>query len=123
MNTPHLKLASDTSTGRLINLTPHDIVLCGVLIPASGKVARVTAETQPAGGLRNFLGTPTVLPLVTSTYGDVTGLPESFPGDFFIVSAMVRAACPHRRDIGSPAKLVRDDAGRIVGCEALEVNP
>jgi len=40
----------------------------------------------------------------------------------YVVSALVRAALPARKDLASPAKLTRDGKGNITGCEALEVS-
>ena len=60
--------------------------------------------------------------MVRTCYGAVVGLPEEQDGVLYIVSGLVRAALPDRKDLASPAKLVRNDKGEIVGCEALEIN-
>ena len=109
----------------LINLTPHEVNLHlpagrALTIPSSGEVARVATTPAEAGEL--WAGRCNPVPLITQTFGEVVNLPDPKDGDFFIVSALVRAACPNRYDLGSPAELVRDDAGRIIGCRALEVN-
>lgn len=99
----------------LVNLTPHAINLNGVVIPSSG-VARVATKSLDAG---TFAG----VKLVTTTYGDVVvGLPAPKDGVMYIVSALVRLALPTHTDLASPADLVRDEKGNIVGCRALEVN-
>ena len=98
-----------------INTTPHAINLPGLVIPPSGDVVRVSVKLTDAG---NHNG----IPLVRGTYGEVTGLPPEQDGVMYIVSALVRAALPHRKDLASPAKLVRDAQGNIVGCEALEIS-
>ena len=110
---------------KLVNLTPHSVTITtaggrSLEVPASGQVARVAAEATEAGEI--WAGRCNPVPLITQTFGEVVGLPAPEEGKFFIVSALVRAACPDRYDIGSPADLVRDDAGRIIGCKALEVN-
>jgi hypothetical protein len=106
---------------KLINLTPHAINLCSTLpattIPSSG-VARVSV-THSEFGKASFEGGS--VPLVCGNYGEVTGLPDPAPDTLYIVSAMVRAALPARMDLASPARLVRDDAGTVIGCEALEM--
>lgn len=102
----------------IINLTPHAINIVGnqtITIPASGQVARVSMTTTSAG-------THEGIPLVRGSYGEVVGLPDAQPGVLYVVSALVRAAIPHRTDLASPAKLVRNEAGQIMGCEALEIN-
>lgn len=37
----------------------------------------------------------------------------------YIVSAITAQAVPHRKDVFVPARLIRDDAGRIIACAAL----
>jgi hypothetical protein len=96
-------------------MTPHAINLPGLVIPPSGDVVRVSVELTDAG---NHNG----IPLVRGTYGEVTGLPPEQDGVMYIVSALVRTALPHRKDLASPAQLVRGCHGNIVGCEALEIS-
>jgi hypothetical protein len=106
------------------NLTPHAVVICGQTFPPSGELARVAVTLAPAKTASHWHEADGVeIPLVSGTYGQVTGLPGPEDDVLYIVSALVRCACPDRKDLGSPAKLVRDAAGNIVGCEALEVNP
>jgi len=108
---------------KLINLTPHVINLHradgGVMsVHPSGEVARVSQERTQIGWVRN-------VPIVTTKPGRVTGLPafEADEDAGYIVSAMVRLALPNRIDLFSPADLVRDEAGNVIGCRALEGNP
>lgn len=77
----------------MINLTPHNInVIDGVdgvtvhTIPASGQVARVAA----AAVIQGTLGLPggVVLPVVSTVYGDVEGIP-AVGGEKFLVSSLV----------------------------------
>ena len=99
----------------IINTTPHSINLPGLVIPPSGAVVRVAVTLAEAG-------TYDGVALVRGTYGEVTGLPPQQDGVVYVVSALVRAALPHRKDLSSPAKLTRDEKGNITGCEALEIN-
>ena len=115
---------------KIINLTPHVINVhtpSGVIsFPASGSVARV--ETKQAL-LKNL---PGGIPVFIQEYGEVTGLPEDDPSDdgtetghfetYYLVSALVRAACPSRFDLLSPGELVRDEEGNPVGCKGLVQN-
>ena len=105
----------NNSMQRFINLTPHEVNIGDLDIPSSGSVARVAVEHHDAG---HHAG----VPLLVGTYGEVSNLPEPNEGVLYIVSAAVRTALPGRRDLASPAHLVRDDEGRIVGCLALEIN-
>ena len=106
----------NTSEQQLVNLTPHAVNIADVELPASGVVARVEVDHHSAG-------THADVPLVVGHYGDVSNLPDAKEGVLLIVSAAVRTALPQRKDLASPAHLVRDDEGRIIGCLALEVNP
>ncbi len=114
---------------KLINLTPHEIVVIGGLwidpdtgnqatstrIPPSGEVARVSMVETPTGTLDG-------IPVVTTTPGPVQGLPDPQDGVALIVSALVRLAVPHRTDVFSPGNLIRDDQGKPVGCSGLVRN-
>lgn len=98
----------------ILNLTPHEVNLEGYgAIPSTGlaRVRTVEVLTGDADGVP--------LLVVSADAGTVTGLPPAVPGVWLIVSQMVAAAMPHRRDLVFPAQLVRDDAGRIVGAAAL----
>jgi hypothetical protein len=108
---------------RLVNLTPHAVVLHRAdgtteSIPPSGTVARVSL-------VATRVGTVAGVPVVTTRPGPVTGLPdfESDDGAGYIVSALVRLALPERIDLFSPAELVRDISGNVIGCRSLEGNP
>jgi hypothetical protein len=132
---------------KVLNYTPHVVRICNidqmVEIPSSG-VARVSVKLSRCGMANG-------IPLVQGEYGEVTGLPAEesscgfcgavncdgtnnggicsplgehsvFP-TLYIVSAMVRAALPQRKDLANPAELIRDDKGGIIGCQSLEMNP
>lgn len=107
----------------IINLTPHDIgVIDGVdgvtvhTIPASGQVARVATRAVPVG----TLGLPggVVLPVTSTVYGDVTGIPAP-GGEKFLVSSLVldRLGPEYRGQAFAPdtgKTAIRDDAGQVV---------
>ena len=103
----------------LINLTPHEVILCGTKIPASGQQARVSM-TRAQTGTIDIDGT--TVPIYRTILGTVTGLPPVNEGIGYIVSAMVRSAAPERRDIYSPADLLRDSSGAVIGCNSLDSN-
>lgn len=108
------RLVQTFSLPELINLTPHAISVIGVgEIPASGLVARVSMKTEPDAIVAGF-------PTSYTEYGEVENLPE-IEGCFFIVSKMIRDACPDRADLFYPAELVRDDKGNIIGCKSLGI--
>jgi len=105
---------------KLVNLTPHTINIVGEgacdLPPAPpGTEARVSCTLTE---IRRVNGVPCHI----SSYGEVQGLPEPVEGTLYVVSAMVRAAVPDRRDVASPGEQVRDERGRPCGCRGLIVN-
>lgn len=115
-----------------VNLTPHAITLFtvtgeSITIPPSGTVARVE---QHALLQKTHLG----VRIVSSYFGDVIDLPPSrresdYPGAptsqpvYYIVSAMVRMACPDRHDLVSPGDLKRNEKGEVIGANSLIYNP
>ena len=106
-------------TLKIINLTPHDIVIDGDTIKKSGRVARVQRDSmfklnQYANGY----------PVYYLTFRNTTyNLPRRRKGTMFIVSAIVREANPKRRDIYSPSHLVYNNDGQVIGCEGFLRNP
>lgn len=102
------------------NLTPHTITLLddsGEAVrdfPAEIPCPRVAVVETSAGEIAG-------VPIVRQQYGQVQDLPEEEAGTYLIVSALVQAAATVRRDLLIPAQLVRDEAGRIIGCRALAV--
>lgn len=106
---------------KLVNLTPHAIAVVDsdhrviVDLAPSGTVARCAEAStlvETANGVAYY----------TTAYGPVVNLPEPVEGVRLVVSALVRAAVPHRTDVCSPGVLVRDEAGRPIGCLGLVVN-
>lgn len=105
---------------KLLNLTPHAIRLIGPDgtardIAPSGQVARVSQTLVHVGDADG-------VPLYRATFGPVVGLPEPEPGVLYVVSALVRTACPDRADLASPGDLVRGPDGQPVGCRGLIVS-
>ncbi len=111
---------------RLVNLTPHEVVIhhYGVVttVAPSGTIARVAQQTWAVRTAWDAVSKTQCIPLVRSEYGQVDGLPHPVEDTIYIVSSMVRMALPSRTDIASPANLVRDNAGKIIGCKGLEIN-
>ena len=108
---------------QLINLTPHDITILfedGTIlkVPASGTVARVASTNDTVGGVMTEGGT---IPIKAVSYGEVTGLPDYDPdkAQYFLVSSLVAARVPDRRDVLVPGDFVRDEKGNIIGCRSL----
>lgn len=114
----------------LINLTPHTIHLHQtsgafenpVTFKSDG-VARASeiVEVEPDLHWCVFgdCGMHDHIPLVRKRYGSVEGLPEPRQSVAYIVSQVVADACPDRDDLLVPHDMVRDDAGRVVGCRGF----
>ena len=95
-----------------INLTSHDIneVTTGLTIPASGRIARVKSSTIKVAEHQQ-------VPIYSSTFGAIEGLPEPQPNIIYIVSALALHAVPaDRLDVVSPGSLQRNPEGRPIGC-------
>lgn len=94
------------------NLTAHTIneVTTGINIPRSGIIARVKQTTLKSA---EHAG----VPIYTSEFGEVEGLPEPVDGVIYIISALtLNAVPPHRKDVVAPGNLQRDENGQPVGC-------
>lgn len=104
---------------KIINMTPHEVVVVSKegetlkVFPSEGmiRLSMKTVEVGEIGGIR----------LTKTEYGEPEGLPGQTDGVYYIVSTMIKAACPDRKDLLVPAEQVRDEAGRIVGCKSLGV--
>ncbi|MDG1314032.1 MAG: hypothetical protein P8P29_00730 [Flavobacteriaceae bacterium] len=102
------------------NLTPHTVNLLDqggqeiMVITSQGESPRLQSTMTDAGDVAGY-------PLVRQEFGETTGLPEAEEGVLILVSRLVLAANPERKDLGVPVQFVRDTEGRILGCQAIEV--
>lgn len=100
----------------IINMTPHDITIVrpdnNIVIPASGRLARVSSRTETVGEIDG-------IPVTTTVFGEVEGLPAPKDGVVYVVSSLVAGRVPERSDVFVPNESVRDESGRIVGCKSL----
>jgi len=106
---------------KLINLTPHNIDIVKMdgttlSIPSSGVIrAKQELESyQVIDGIK----------VARYTYGEPIGVPETLdPDAIYIVSKLALESCrSHGIDTSNfliPGELIRDDTGRIIGCESL----
>lgn len=99
----------------LVNLTPHDLSIhtpAGVVTVApSGQVARVATVDTAAPDHDG-------IPVVITTFGEVTGLPAPDDGVMYVVSGIVADAA-RRPDVVSPGALIRGPDGQPIGCRGL----
>ena len=111
----------------LVNLCPHEIDLilddgAEVLLPPCAKPARAAMERTLDRVVRLELESgPIDVPLSTVEMGDVSELPPPADDTWYVVSLVVAYAYPERSDLLVPDDLVRDEAGRVVACQALSL--
>lgn len=99
---------------RIVNLTPHDIVVGDVTIPASGNIARCATITEPV----DVPGCP--VPVVRQYFGAVEGLPAPAPETMYVVSMVcAQAVGDSRDDVYIPGEQIRDEDGKIIGCKSI----
>ena len=108
----------------MLNRTEHEVTIfntIGANIPDKvleqykGEPIRVSCESRKVDVVEG-------IDIYEVVYGEVTGLPEYQEGIYYVVSAMVRQALPHRRDLLSPGQLIRSESGQPIGCLGLVRN-
>jgi hypothetical protein len=100
---------------KLINYMAHEVDACGNKYPPSGMVARVATALRKVDEIDG-------IPVMVSEANGVQNCPPQKDKTLYIVSQYVRQALPDRKDLISPAKLLRDNHGKVVGCGAFERN-
>lgn len=102
----------------IINLTPRSInIVGGPTFEPSGDIARISSTNESAG---EMVVNGEVIPLITQNFGEIVGLPEEKEGTMFIVSGLFFSNTS-RRDLLVPGEQVRDDEGRVIGCQSFQV--
>lgn len=111
------------NAARLVNLTPHDVNiqnLDGTFQTVWRNEAMGVARVEMISSqIQRY---PLACAQTTVVKSKVIGLPEPVFGVVWIVSAMVREACPDRKDLASPGELIRDEKGNPIGCKGLVFN-
>ena len=124
---------------KFVNLTPHAINVIDKInlsIAPSGKSLRVSQELSPAmvvEGVTFYKATYGVLEMVDNETKEVdpprngpvrqTPLPPMMDDTVYIVSGQCLEALKGlRSDFAAPGELVRDEAGKPVGCKGLRIN-
>ena len=106
---------------RLVNLTPHDLVIYRdgqplSTLPKAGDMARLQEVVRDLADLQTTAGE---LPHKAVSYtGALSDLPAPSPGTYIVVSRLTAQAV-QRPDLLFPGGEVRDTANRIIGCEYL----
>jgi len=113
---------------RLRNLTPHNvnIIFSNSTVEVRSEITMIRQKlprcVESVTHLAKRLSANFPVPLVRKEFGDVLNLPDQEEGVMLIVSHLVMSALPLRHDLCCPSDLVRDEEGKIVGCESLAVN-
>lgn len=102
---------------KFINLTPHSLTVLDnenhpVEIPSSGIIARANQELVELDPIAGFA-------VKATNYGLTENVPAPEPGTLYIVSALAAQGMYGRNDILMPGPAIRDEEGRIVGCQGF----
>lgn len=103
----------------IVNATPHAINVVN-------EKMEVVASFEPTISVRVASTTLTIgiingIPLDTTAFGEVEGLPQYQEGVYYIVSRLVKTALPERPDLLCPGQQVRNEAGQVIGCKSLSI--
>jgi hypothetical protein len=108
------KLVGYLNNMKFINLTPHDVTVINNnnkrTFHRDGTIARVSQ-------ISTVVEVVDGVTISAVRFGDVVGLPQPVDGVKFIVSALVKSACPNRTDLVSPGDQIRDENGNVIGCK------
>jgi hypothetical protein len=109
----------------IVNLTPHPLNIKTVddriiTIQPSGELARVSESREQLPVINHREGNISV---TRATYGEIENLPDPEDGKIFVVSALVLARARGRNDVFAPGLAIRDEAGRVIGCDGLSAAP
>lgn len=105
---------------KIRNLTPHTVTIVTstgeqIIYMPTGVIPRLSTKTIQVGAVDG-------IPLTSTVFGDVQDMPDAVQDVYLIVSRMVLAAMPNRKDLLVPNELVRNDKGMIIGCRSLAKN-
>ncbi len=122
---------------KLRNLTRHNVNVNAWTTSLDHGVLRRTVTIPPDPGGPAFVRFEDkrghVLPVggdwnvdvYVRDYYSISGVPAAEPGVFLVVSSPVAShpSLAGRKDILIPNRIVKDSAGRIVGCESFKPGP
>ena len=123
---------------KFVNLTPHPITVRTVdgsskTYPVDGPAPRLEVSRISLQSVMDSddsspdydYSHPPFIGFVRSSMGDPVGLPDRQSGIILIVSALVaeHPSLSDRVDLASPGEAIRDESGRIIGCNGLCAGP
>lgn len=98
---------------KIINLTPHSVMINNIEIKSSG-VVRLQERNENVGMIAG-------IPTIRQVRGEPEGLPEAKEGVWIIVSRPIFDALPNRKDLLAIGETIRDSQGKILGAKNLVV--
>ena len=101
-------------TSHTVNLLKEDLTPMYTIKPEKEDV-RCTQTIISAG----YIGD---IPITSTSFCEVEGLPEEKEGVYYIVSRLFMQACSNRNDLLAQNELKRDEKGKIIGCLSLANN-
>lgn len=119
-NGAEVEYTEEEADMKIVNCTPHAVTIVDAegkvlrAIESNGKPIRLKSETVRDGEVDG-------IPLSRTVFGEPENLPEPEKGTFYIVSQIVKNACPERKDLVVPAEVLRDEKGIILGCQSLGI--
>lgn len=114
MNTPS-KVTFVNLTQHIINVYSEDGKDLLANIDPSGTIARCKTSAEMVAEVDG-------ISFFRTEFGSVEDLPAPVENVIYITSMLVRSAVPTRIDVASPGALLRDDAGKPIGCKGLSVS-
>ena len=112
---------------RFINTCPHEIkeiTSNTVFPPDPDNQVRVQTERDHSHSVSldtELYGSEKQVAIYKKTYGALSYTPPVKEGVIYIVSVLVKQACPDRSDFVSPSDLFRNNRGEVIGCKGFDL--
>ena len=111
---------------QIINLTPHTLNIFNeegveTIVPISGMIARIETETKfinEIDGIPFYETIVTGKPILLDKDGNCLPFPDVTLDSIYVVSGLFRSHFD-RIDLWQPGRLLRDEAGNIIGSLGL----
>ena len=112
---------------KLVNKTPHQVTL---ILEDGGKIVLDPVMPIPRVSSHNVVtanyvitdenGDEHIITREAPVFGEVVDLPEEQEGVLYVVSMLVAARAANRKDLVSPGRQIRNEAGQVIGCLGLQ---
>jgi len=107
------------------NYTPHQVRIVDAegnvlaTFPSEGAIRVKSNQTLIGHATYDDQEDMQGIPVFATEFGDIDNLPSKQDDTVYIVSRIVKSACPERDDLVVPNELVRDSNGNIIGCQSF----